>query len=237
MSETIEPCSLRRLNEFRLHIPDANDPNAYFREDFENSLSEIPQKRKQLCDIDAELQLLDQNAWEHLKAEAIPYLTKRNPSRGWEQFFNILNQAKAYNYLVRQNCDGVHFVPKAARKQTPDLEARRNGVSVLCEVKTINISKDEANDRASRKAKLVRYTLSEGIFKKFKSNMELATGQMRAYDETASHMLYCIVNFDDSLHEYSDDYRKQLEAFARDNSLGSLEVVFDIKPPFYSAMS
>jgi len=49
-------------------------------------------------------------------------------------------------------------------------------------------------------------------------------------------MLYCIVNFDDHLHEYANDYRPQLEAYMRDNGDPALAVVFDIKPAFYSAM-
>jgi len=226
---------LPRLDELRAHIRDGNDPNAYFR-DFEKSLSEIPQKLKQFRDIEAELQLLDPVAWEHLKTEAIPYLTRRDPNRGWEQLFNILNQAKAYNFLVRQNHEGVRFVPRAVGKKTPDLEGHKGASRVLCEVKTVNISKDEAGYRASGQARGVTLTLPQGIFNKLKSDVKTATGQMRAYDAAAGQMLYCIVNFDDHLHEYADDYCPQLEAYIRDNSEESLQVVFDIKPPFYSAM-
>lgn len=227
-------CNLPRLNELRAHIHDANDPNAYFR-DFENSLREIPPKLKQFRDLETELQLLDSDAWTYLKAEAIPYLTRRDPNRGWEQLFNILNQAKAYNFLVRQNHDGVRFIQRANEK-TPDLTGRKGAARVLCEVKTVNISKDEAGYRASGQARGVTLTLPQGIFNKLKSDMDTATEQMCAYDATASRKLYCIVNFDDHLHEYADDYRAQLEAYVRNNGDESLEVVFDIKPPFYSAM-
>lgn len=234
--ESNTSCDLLRLNELRAHVRDSNDPDAYFR-DFENSLREIPPKLKQFRDIEAELQLLDSVAWKHLKAEAVPYLTRRDPHRGWEQLFNILNQAKAYNFMVSQNHKEVCFVPRVVGQKTPDLQGRKGPLRVLCEVKTINISKDEASYRASGQARGVTLALPDGIFRKLKSDMETASEQMRAYDAAAKQILYCIVNFDDHLHEYADDYRPQLEAYVRDGSDGLLEVVFDIKPAFYSAMA
>ncbi len=47
-----------------------------------------------------------------------------------------------------------------------------------------------------------------------------------------------IVNFDDSLNEYGDLYRLQIEQHMKvNNPAPDLDVVFDIKPPFYSAFS
>jgi len=45
------------------------------------------------------------------------------------------------------------------------------------------------------------------------------------------------VNFDDHLHEYADRYQIQISQYVATNPVPELEIVFDIKPPFYAAMS
>ena len=60
---------------------------------------------------------------------------------------------------------------------------------------------------------------------------------MAAYDADNSirRIVYIIVNFDDNLHQYDDDYSVQIDSFITANPMPQIEIVFHIKPPYYSA--
>jgi hypothetical protein len=231
---------LPRVYELQDLIENPRPPDAYFR-DFDKSLGDYPQKRRRFRDIESELQGLDPAAWAFLKAEAASLLTARDVKRGWEALFNILNQAKAYNYLKRLGCANIAFIPvsRAKGRQTPDLEASLDSVKVLCEVKTINISEIEAERRHSGGVGTSTDRLEQGFFNKLTSDLSRAKGQMLAYgaDSTTRKIAYVVVNFDDSLGEYADRYQVQIDQYVAGNPVPGLEVVLDIKPPFYAAMS
>jgi len=223
---------------FELHdlVMPSSSPDAYFR-NFEKSLSAIRQKMKQFRDIEADLQGLDANAWVFLKSELEPLLEIKHPTRGWQFLFDKLNQAKAFNYLKDTGYLNVRFIPTAPvpRQQTPDLEAD----GVLCEVKTINVSDVEANRRHSGGVGIVTDQLDEGFFRKLSSDLKKAKAQMVSYDRCADskHIVYIIANFDDHLHEYADRYQRQIDHYVAGDPVPGLQVVvFDVKPPFYTAM-
>lgn len=223
---------------FELHdlIATPRPPNAYFQ-NFESSLSEIPQKLKQFCDIERDLQGLDATAWAFLKSEVAPLLVARDPRRGWQALFDKLNQAKAFNHLKAAGYQNIRFVPPSAIRgqQTPDLQAD----GALCEVKTIDISEVEADRRDSGGVGTSTDHLDEGFFRKLSSDLRKARDQMAAYSchGCTKYIAYVIVNFDDSLHEYADRYRPQIDQYVMSVPVSDLEIVFDIKPPFYRAMS
>jgi hypothetical protein len=233
---------LRRRNMYRRELPrvfelhdlvmPSSSPGAYFR-NFEKSLSEVRQKLKQFRDIEADLQGLDANAWKFLKSEVAPLLKVEHPTRGWQALFDKLNQAKAFKYLKAAAYRNVRFIPPSTQ-QTPDLEAD----GVLCEVKTINASDIEADRRHSRGVGTVTDKLDEGFFRKLSSDLKKAKAQMVSYDPSGDrkHIAYVIPNFDDHLHEYADRYQQQIDGFIAGDPVPGLEViVFDIKPPFYTA--
>ena len=87
-------------------------------------------------------------AWVSLKSKACTYLNRNRKARGWQQLFNALGEACAYNYLWKyEGFSAVRFIPES-NDRTPDLEGVRDHERVLCEVKTINISDDEVGARA-----------------------------------------------------------------------------------------
>jgi hypothetical protein len=224
---------------FELHdlVQPSSSLDAYFQ-NFEPSLSAIPQKLKLFRDIETDLQGLDAEAWVFLKGEVAPLLAAKDPMRGWQSLFDKLNQAKAFNYLKKAGYRNVRFVSPSAVKgqQTPDLEAD----GALCEVKTVNVSKIEADRRATGGVGMIADHLEEGFFNKLSSDLRKAKAQMVAYDTSAStkHIAYVIVNFDDNLHEYADRYQVQIDRYVAGDPVPGLQVlVFDIKPPFYTAMS
>src|SRR6266511_3924165 len=130
---------LRRLYELKSLVPDLSDPTAYFYE-FENRLQD-PLCMEFFCRCEKELQCLDDDAWAFLKDEVKPYLVTRSPDgRRWQQLFDVLGQARAYNHLKASvGCSNVHFIPRASEsgRETPDLEGIHDSGRVLCEVKTI----------------------------------------------------------------------------------------------------
>jgi len=170
---------LPRIYELRDLLPAPLPPGAYFR-DLDRTLAEIPQKLRQYRDIEVELQSLDPAAWAFLKSELQPLLTTKDPKRGWQPLFDKLNQAKAYNYLKGIGYGIVEFIPPSAVRgqKTPDLRARTDSVSALCEVKTINVSEIEAVRRYTGGVGSVEDQLNSGFFTKLASDLVAARMQM-----------------------------------------------------------
>src|ERR1022692_3041489 len=112
---------LPRLHELRDLIPDtARD--AYFR-DFETLLrGELA--KAEFVRWEEKLKYLDGDAWNALKDEASPYLTRKDPRRGYYQLFDILGQVDGYQHLRNIGCSKVRFIPRSDQEclRTPDLE-------------------------------------------------------------------------------------------------------------------
>lgn len=227
---------LPRLYELRDQIKETGCPNAYFQ-DFENKLKDSHWKEKYL-DLEKELQGLDPNAWEFLKNEACPYLIKNDVTmRGWEQLFNILqNQARAYNYLKRIGCTNVQFIPRSRKRrmETPDLKGMMGLGKVLCEVKTINMSDDEAKSRHNVRVhgcddrETKEDQLEDGFFKKLESDITKAKGQLESYDPDPKvrRMVFIVPNFDDFFCEYKDRYFRQIDHyFSKKPASSGIEIV------------
>ena len=228
------PC-ISQLRDYSVNL---NSPRAYFRAD-DDKLSN-PQKRKFFVALEQELQGLDAEAWEFLKCEALPRLKAQDSTRGWQQLFDTLNEAKGYNFLVRIGCKDIKFIPRAKtdKVQTPDLRGFLGSAPVLCEVKTINVSEDEANRLASGGVQTIRLYLEKEFFGKLSSVICIATSQLLAFDKdlTSRRIVYVVFNFDARLHEYADEYQKQIESFIAGTSRPDVEVIHEIKPPFHSAV-
>jgi hypothetical protein len=231
---------LPRVYELHDLITTPRPPEAYFR-DFDQSLADYPQKRRHFRDIESDLKELDAAAWDFLKADVASLLTAKDTKRGWQALFDILNHAKAYNYLKQRGCMDIAFIPLSPVKgqPTPDIRARFSSVRVLCEVKTINISDVEATRRQSGGVGTSTDRLEQGFFNKLTSDLRRAQTQMLSYDADGStrKIAYVVVNFDDSLHEYADRYQIQINQYVASVPVPDLEIAFDIKPPFYAAMS
>lgn len=229
---------LPRIYELRDLVPDPAPANAYFQ-NLDRSLSEIPQKLRQYRDLEQDLAGLDSAAWTFLKSEVTPLLLVKDEKRGWQPLFDKLNQVKAYNHLKRAGYETVSFIPSSsiAGRMTPDLEARKGAERALCEVKTINVSDVEAHRRLSGGVGQVTDQLEVGFFGKLTSDLVKAQAQMAAFDAdpAVTKLAYVIINFDDSLHEYADRYREQIEGYMTSHPTRGLEVAFSWKPPFGSA--
>ena len=108
---------------------------------------------------------MDMSSWKNLKERAFPYLCKFDNGRGWQQLISILNEAYAYKYLIDIGCEKVAFIP-TQKEKTPDLEGYLQNQMVLCEVKSIGESDNEADRRAEQKVRNSSIKLSDEFFLK-----------------------------------------------------------------------
>ncbi|HEM7888945.1 MULTISPECIES: hypothetical protein [Burkholderia] len=212
-----------RVFELRDLIEEPQAPEAYFQ-DFELTLCDGLAREIWLA-REREFQLLDAASWEALKEEARPYLTRHDPGgRGWSQLINILNQARAHNHLAARGCSGVAFVPRG-KKPTPDLEGTLNDRKVLCEVKSINISAEEAERRNTRAVGSITASLDGKFLKKLTSTLCKAKSQMLAYDNGAACIAFIIIDFDDFLGQYKADYYAQIDQHLESEPVQGIEIV------------
>lgn len=220
---------LPRVYELIDLIEDRSDPSAYFQT-FDDSIRNEPSKAKVWLARERELQRLDSESWSSLKSETRPYLTARHASRGWEQLISILNQARAYNYLLDEGCQPIHFIPRASSNgiKTPDLFGVLKGKNILCEVKTVNISETEANRRKNGGVGSSTDSLPSGFFKKLSDDLLVAKEQMEAYDNSVGvgRIAFIVPNFDDFLAEYKEHYFAQIDKHLAAEPVHGLDIVF-----------
>jgi hypothetical protein len=221
-----------RLYELRDLLPDPAPENSFFR-NLEPTLAEIRMKRAAYQILEADLDSLDPASWAFLKAEMVPLLTVHLGPRGWQPLIDKLNEAKAYHYLKDLGLTEIGFIPRARRRgqRTPDLSARSGTTKVLCETKTINISKREADRRAEGGVGSTETELDDGFFLKLRQDLLDAQAQMQAFDNDASvlRIAFVIVNYDDFLGEAADLYEAQINTFLKHQSpTPDLKIVFKI---------
>jgi hypothetical protein len=226
MTQIMLRASMPRVFELRDLIEQPLAQSVYFQ-DFEIVLGDRLARAIWLA-REREFQRLDAVSWEALKSEARPYLTLHDPNvRRWQQLIDVLNQARAHNYLVELGCSSVRFVPRG-RKETPDLEGTLDTRRVLCEVKTINISAYEADRRNTGQGGYISNSLNEQFLKKLESTLSKAKSQMQVYDAggNARRIAFLIINFDDSFAEYKADYYSQIDQHLAFKPIEGVDIVF-----------
>lgn len=219
-----------RVYELQDLIDDRFASKAYFR-NFDDSIRDESEKKKTWLQREQVFQRLGPEAWQFLKREAKPYLTNQNArGRGHQQLISILNQAWAYNYLIDEGCSRVAFIPtvKTKGQETPDLEGELEERRVLCEVKTLSISDDEANRRQTHGGGGTTASLQIGFFDKLTSNLCKAKSQMRSYDKSANarFIAFIVLDFDDVLGEYKANYFSQIDRYLAANPVHGIDIVF-----------
>ena len=221
-------------------IEDRCDPNAYFRE-FETRVQTHENLERAWSAREREFAKLHGDAWNKLKIAAKPYLIKKSTDlRGWTQLINTLNEARGYIYLQSKGCHEPEFIPRAKQGgiETPDLKGERGEqVPILCEVKTINISDDEATARRGIKPRATETVLPSGFFLKLGKTLEKAFSQLTCYspDKASERVALIIPNFDDFLGEYKGAYYTQIDEFLlRIERNGCRVAVFNSRTAFHT---
>jgi hypothetical protein len=227
-----------RLYELRDQIEDPKSLNVFWR-DFDVKLKDAV-LRKTCRPYENALQTLDLDAWDSLKKEASAYQTiwDEENGRGQQQVIDILNQARAYTYLRNEiGCSDIHFIARSTAKgiKTPDLKGALGNIKVICEVKTINPSKDEVLRRLHGNTVRNEYIpLGQGFFNKLIYDIEVAKNQMEAYgkDKRALHIVYIILNLDNFWGEDKEKHYQEIDKYLGDNEnrIHGIKIVFHNQP-------
>jgi hypothetical protein len=221
---------LPRLHEL-LQCAPIDDSSAY-SPDLGASLLATRGKLEAFIKVEQSLAALDSGAWLHLKSRAVPRLSRRDPARGWRELFDTLNEARAYRHLRRLGCTEIRFIPET-RERTPDLEGTLAAQTGLCEVKTINVSVDEADRRrrifSGEACAWETHAANRVEFlQKVITSIGDAIDQFDAYCQAdrARRIVFVVVNFDDWLGEYQQEYFHQIDVHLESTSLADVEIVF-----------
>lgn len=232
-SETALRHELTRVFELKDTLSDPAHPDAYFQ-DFEKSLQENSQKLEAFRKIETVLTVLNAESWWGLKTAASAHLIRPNghKGRGWQALFDALSEARAYAYLHSIGCTDIHFLAPG-KGPTPDIEATKDGRRVLCEVKTINISDDEAGRRrrvyaGTPVASRTPSELGLPYLSKLSKTLTSAVRQLDAVDSTheARRIVFAVLNFDDWVGDYYPAYFREIDAHLLAHPIEGAHLVF-----------
>lgn len=165
---------------------------------------------------DSALSYLDEDSWQELRRKALRHFQDHREGQLKQGFFNQLNDAFAYQFLVRSGCTNVSVLRENNTKM-PDLQYVVGDVMHFCEVKTIGVSAQELALQASDPDSDSdfdgsRYqALSDNFFKKLGSVLLHAQCQISSQGRTG--LVFVIVHFDDFTLCYLDRYIAQITAF------------------------
>lgn len=219
---------------------------AGFFEGFEESLELNIEKRRYFENIERDLSVLSGDDFQFLKGKVIYAFNKKDTERGWSPAINLLNEAKAYDYLLKSGCVDVSFIPES-QSSTPDISATCESRAVLCEVKTVNISKEELSARNCTCVTTVAAHLSSNFLEgKLLNIAKNAYKQINKYSRNneigSDNRLFIVMNFDHSVHEYIRNYMEDIkmacESFdfrAENGEFMFHEIAFHTHSLFYSA--
>ncbi len=188
-------------------------PQDDFFANFEDSCKNCLDKEKCYRTYNGALKVLDAESWQILKDKVLNQFLNHRKGQTKQGFFNQLNEAFAYRYLVSKGFKDIRFIKEAEDKRSPDIKFSVNNTWCCCEVKTLGISDDEINRRDTMAAydNSVYVSLTDGFLNKFHDAVNTARKQISAFGSDG--LVYIIIEFDDGALDYYQNYRKQLISF------------------------
>jgi len=184
---------------------------------FEESCSANVAKRATYLTYESALKVLDEQSWQILKDKALAHFRDHRRGQLKQGFFNQLNEAFAYRFLIQRGCTGVEMLPECGAS-TPDIRYVEAGRVKHCEVKTLGLSDAEIQRRASRDAFTNAYIeLGEGFLRKLASSVDTAEGQIAT--QGTSGLVYILVIYDDLAFDNYLEYRRQMVSFCHEQNM------------------
>lgn len=173
----------------------------------------MPDGFPQVNAYDNALQKLDSESWLILSEKAYLAFSQNSGARGKNQFFNLLNEVFAYEYLVAQGFCNVKFLPANPKQKTPDISYKSSGRMHYCEVKTISVSEEELARSSSGYLfdGSIYYELNEHFFKKLDSTIQAAMSQISPISKMG--LVYLVMHFDDFTLAHYATYKSQINQF------------------------
>ena len=170
----------------------------------------IPNSFPQVELYEQALKGLDEESWVVLSNKAQASFAQPECAREKSQFFDLLNEALAYQYLAVQGHEHVRLVSAPATGRSPDISYQQNGKVRYCEVKTIGISNDEISRANSGHAYdgHIYFSLKSEFLAKLEATIRNALAQISAVSGTG--LVYLVVHFDDFSLEHYARYEEQI---------------------------
>lgn|GEM_PF-1205814 len=226
-SDRGEEIQLIRIGEIAHKVLKQNPCNTFFQ-DFQSRLDGKLGKRAALEFYEVKLTSLSENDWVILRSKVISQFIHPNSKRAWQSPFNILNEAIAYSYFLKDGCEGVAFIPEGNSK-TPDISILKKGQKIACEVKTINVSDEKVRTDKINQLRWTRgrpslvCSISDQLSPKFfetkvRKTIDQNLEKFRNYPD-ALRVFFFVMNFDDRFHEYADRYFVQIEQWLDGRSI------------------
>ena len=201
---------LRRVRELIYLVQEAHPQDRFFA-DLNITFRSSRQAYAVYRAYDRAFQCLDPDSWHDLSRKAVRHFYDHREGQLKQGFFNQLNEAFAYRYLLRCGHADVRVLPETRRRQ-PDLMFNNRGHQECCEVKTIGISGQEISRRSTSQVfdGSIYYELTPQFLEKV--NLAMTDALKQLHSQNASSLVYLIVNFDDFTLGYYGRYREQLSA-------------------------
>jgi hypothetical protein len=184
-------------------------PHDQFFANLDETLRSSSQARAQYKAYDRALSYLDPESWKVLSEKAVVHFTDHREGQLKQGFFNQLNEAFAYQFLIRRGYKGVTVLREDGSKK-PDLTYINGTARHYCEVKSIGISDNELNRRAAEDVfdASIYQKLSEEFLLKFDGMLKKAYVQISS--QSGPGLVFVVARFDDFTLSHYDKYRKQI---------------------------
>ncbi len=208
-------------------LAEAAHPGDDFFAGVKQTLKIAPSARAQYRAYERALSTLDSESWMVLRDKAIAHFTDHRSGQRKQGFFNQLNDAFAYQYLIRRGYGHVRILREVGETQ-PDIAYTHDTEKHFCEVKTIGISDEVIARRAKVRAtsSSIYSNLSSGFLNKLKSTLSAADCQIKA--RQGKGLIYLLMYFDDFTLDYYDRYRKQISACLEAHTAESIYIKIGI---------
>lgn len=215
---------MKRIYELITAVKSHHTNDGFF-DNFAESCQLSPDKRKQYGIYNRAFMMLDDKSWLILKEKAIEHYYDHRNGQKKQGFFNQLNEAFAYRYLVNRGYNKVRFIKESKKKNNrrPDIEYIVNKDKYYCEVKTLGISDDEIKRRGTGSVidGSVYYSLSDSFLDiKFKGAVCDAWTQINQLGKDG--LAFILMRFDDIALDHYYHYRKQLISYSKKQGFQNL---------------
>lgn len=213
---------MQRIRELIALAKEAHPTDRFF-DNLDQTLTLSPGARAQYQAYERALSSIDQDSWNVLRKKTISHFMDHRKGQKKQGFFNQLNEAFAYEHLIKSGAQQIRVMKETGKTQ-PDILFTEDGVTKYCEVKTICISDDLIRRRETIQvtSSSIYYQLSPEFLSKLGSSIDAADRQLRATG--ASGLIYLLIGFDDFTLEYYKTYRKQIVACIEAHSATNIHV-------------
>ena len=184
-------------------------PSDHFFNALDETLRTSRHARAQYRAYERAFSAIDASSWLELKRKAVKHFPDHRDGQLKQGFFNQLNDAFAYQHLLRKGHSHVRVLRETGNT-CPDLSYRDAGVQKFCEVKSLGISEQEIQRRdQSGILHMSSYShLPEGFLRKLDTALTKAGDQIASQD--AGGLVFIVVACDDFTLTHYRTYRAQI---------------------------